>query len=170
MACDLCIVVARAENAVIGCNNRLPWRLPKDLQYFKAVTMGHPIIMGRKTYDSIGRPLPGRPNIVVTRQSDWSAEGVIVKHSLDDALAVAGTLCTELNVSRIMLIGGANLYEQAFARCKRLYLTEVHARVAGDTYFPDFDRTEWQELARESHQADDSNPYDYSFVVMERMQ
>ncbi len=160
----LALVVAVAENGVIGKNNSLPWRLPKDLAYFKQTTMGHPIIMGRLTFDSIGRPLPGRENIVVTRQHDWQSEGVSVAHSLTDALEKAR--CHANNWA--MLIGGANLYQQALPFCQRLYLTEVHASVAGDAYFPAFDRREWTEVSRQRHEADASNPYPYSFVVLDK--
>ncbi len=160
----LALVVAVAENGVIGKDNALPWRLPKDLKYFKETTMGHPIIMGRLTYDSIGRPLPGRKNIVITRQPDWAAEGTFTAHSIDAALEKANDSVN----SWAMLIGGANLYQQALPLCQRLYLTEVHAAVEGDAYFPDFNRGQWVETSRERHEADASNPYPYSFVVLDR--
>lgn len=175
---ELNLVVARAQNGVIGCDNGLPWRLPKDLAYFKKVTLGHPIIMGRKTYDSIGKPLPGRHNIVVTRQVNWSAQGASVAHSLAEAVTLAERHCSAESALtssdesaeplQVMIIGGANLYDQALAFCERLYLTEVHADVAGDVVFPAIDFTLWRELTRESHKADENNPYDYSFVVYQR--
>lgn len=163
---ELAIVVAVAANGVIGSNNELPWRLPEDLKYFKRTTMGHPIVMGRKTFDSIGKPLPGRKNIVVTRQTDWQHDGVDVVHNLEDAISLAKKVCREEGVERAMLIGGANLYEQALPECERLYLTEVHADVEGDAFFPKFARQQWREIEREDHFADDSNPYNYSFVVL----
>jgi len=165
---ELSIVVAVAENGVIGRDNALPWRLPEDLKYFKKITMGHPVIMGRKTFDSIGSPLPGRANIVVTRQPDWRVEGVLVAHNLESAIDMAKMDAEVNNVSQVMLIGGADLYTQGLIRCARLYLTEVHASVEGNAYFPKFDRDEWKEISRLSFAADDVNPYPYSFVVLER--
>ncbi len=159
--------MAVAANGVIGKENTLPWRLPEDLKYFKRITMGHPIVMGRLTFDSIGRPLPGRTNIVVTRQDSWVADGVEVAHGLDEALAIANKAYNDIDW--LMLIGGANLYEQALPQCKRLYLTEVHADVDGDAYFPKIDQREWVEVSRELHKADETNPYDYSFVVLDRV-
>lgn len=164
----LCLVVAVARNGVIGRDNDLPWRLPKDLAYFKRVTMGHPIIMGRKTFDSIGRPLPGRCNIVVTQQAQWHAEGVEVVHSLTEALDLARAKAREQGVDQIMLIGGAQLFVPALPMAQRLYLTQVHADVVGDTYFPEFELDDWHEVERENCFADDSNPFDYSFVVYNR--
>lgn len=161
------MVVAVSENGVIGKDNGLPWRLPKDLKHFKDTTMGHPIIMGRLTYDSIGRALPGRTNIVVTRQSDWAAPGVEVAHSLEEARELASR--AHAVSPWAMLIGGANLYLQALPFCDRLYLTEVHAQVDGDAFFPDLDRVAWKEISRQRHSSDESNPYDYSFAVLERM-
>lgn len=155
-------IVAMAENRVIGCDNTLPWRLPNDLKHFRRVTMGHPIIMGRKNYESIGKPLPGRTNIVVTRTPDYRAPGCVVVHSVEAALVAAG------NDAEIFVIGGAELYSQTLAQAGRLYLTEVHANVLGDVLFPSFDRAGWHELAREAHKADAEHGYDYSFVTLER--
>ncbi len=162
------LVVAVAENGVIGKENGLPWRLPEDLKYFKRITMGHPIVMGRLTYESIGRPLPGRQNIVVTRQKDWSAEGVEVVHSLPEALSAGKDAAKDAGLEQVMLIGGAELYRQAIDQAHRLYLTEVHSPVEGDAYFPEFDREKWREMSRERYSADASNPYSYSFVLLER--
>lgn len=162
--------MAVAENGVIGKENTLPWRLPEDLKYFKRITMGHPIVMGRLTFDSIGKPLPGRTNIVVTRQKSWEKEGVEVAHSLDDALNIGRNVVEDTgDINWLMLIGGANLYEQALPQCRRLYLTEVHADVEGDAFFPSIDRQQWKEISREFYAADESNPYDYSFVVLDRV-
>ena len=156
------IIVAMDKNNVIGMDNDLPWRLSADLKHFKAVTMGKPIVMGRKTYESIGRPLPGRKNIVMTRSSDFSADGCTVVNSLDEAMHEAG------DVDEIMIMGGAGLYEQMLAHANRLYLTEVHAEVEGDVYFPEFDKREWIKVEREAHIADEKNEFDYSFIILEK--
>jgi len=124
--------------------------------------MGKPLIMGRKTHESIGRPLPGRKNIIMTHSSGFIAEGCTVVHSLDDAFQAAG------DANEVMIMGGAGLYEQSLERANRLYLTEVHAYVSGDVYFPEFDKDDWIEIEREDHSSDDKNDFDFSFVVMER--
>lgn len=157
------IVVAKSENDVIGRDGDLPWRLPADLQHFKATTLGHPLVMGRKTHESIGRPLPGRHNIVVSRQTDYLAAGCTVAGSLEQAITVAHP------ATEIMIIGGATLYAAALPRAERIYLTEVHAQLSGDTCFPRIDRDAWREVTRERHAADDANDHDYSFVVLERL-
>ncbi|MDG9670722.1 dihydrofolate reductase [Hahella sp. CR1] len=164
MSAVLSIVVARAENGAIGVENTLPWRLSNDLQYFKRVTMGKPIIMGRKTFDSIGRPLPGRTNIVVTRNKDWRHDGVSVAHSLEEAVSLA----EREPVEEVMLIGGAELYRQGLAAAQRVYLTEVKTSVQGDAFFPELDPADWRETSRESHPADEKNQYPHDFVVFER--
>lgn len=164
----LSLIVAMAENRVIGRDNKLPWYLPQDLKYFKAVTMGKPIIMGRKTYESIGKPLPGRPNIVVSRNPDWQADGVTVKHELEQALSYGESLLEINGGDELMLIGGAQLYEAALPMAQRLYLTQVHAEVEGDAYFPEFEQSQWREVGREDFQAEGPNPYDYSFIVMDK--
>jgi dihydrofolate reductase len=157
------IIAALAENRVIGVNNTLPWRLPNDLRHFRRLTTGHAIILGRKNYESIGKPLPERTNIVITRNRDFHANGCLVAHSLDEALALAG------NDPEIFVIGGAEIYRAALARTNRLYLTRVHATIAGDTFFPEFDETEWREISRERHERDERHTYAYSFVVLERI-
>lgn len=158
----LSLIVAMARNRVIGRANGLPWRLPADLKHFKALTVGKPVIMGRKTFASIGKPLPERHNIVVTRDPQFSAAGVSVAHSLEDALRLAQP------APEVMLIGGAQLYAQALPQVQRIYLTLIDADVAGDAYFPDYDDREWLVTARVNHEADAGNPYAYSFVVLER--
>jgi dihydrofolate reductase len=163
------LIVAAAQNRVIGRNNNLPWYLPNDLKYFKQATMGKPIIMGRKTYDSIGKPLPGRPNIIITRNSEFTAEGVIVARSLKDAIAQAEDLAFINGAEEVMIIGGAQIYAESLPSADRLYLTEVHADVEGDAYFPEYDANDWQEQGREDFTAIDPNPYDYSFVVYDRV-
>jgi len=147
---------------VIGLEGDLPWHLSADLKRFKAMTMGKPLIMGRKTHDSIGRPLPGRKNIVLTQSQEFNAEGCAVVHSLEEAILTAG------EVDEVMIMGGSGIYDQSLDRANRLYITEVHADVSGDVYFPEFDIGEWVEIEREDHSADDKNDFDYSFVVMER--
>ncbi|MDN0074594.1 dihydrofolate reductase [Crenobacter sp. SG2303] len=155
------LVVAMAENRAIGINNTLPWHLPEDLKHFKAVTLGKPVVMGRKTWDSIGRPLPGRRNIVVTRNADWAADGAEPAHSLGAALALAG------DAEEICVIGGAELYGQAIESADRLLVTEVGLTVAGDAFFPVIDRSRWQETGRESHQREDGLVY--AFVEYRRL-
>ena len=162
------MIVAAAENGVIGRNNALPWRLAEDLRYFKRVTMGKPIVMGRKTFESIGRPLPGRTNIVITRREAYQAEGVRVVSGLDEALQLAEDIALIDGVEELMVIGGAEIYAAALPRAQRLYLTEVHANVEGDAVLPPVDWSEWQEVSRERHAAVPPNPYDYSFVLFER--
>ncbi|WP_045855974.1 dihydrofolate reductase [Teredinibacter purpureus] len=165
---DLAIVVAVARNGTIGRDNDLPWRLPKDLQHFKRTTMGFPIVMGRNTFDSIGKPLPGRTNIVVTRQQGWSAEGVAVTHSLEQAITVGREKAAASGVNTVMVIGGADFYRQVLPQVATLFLTEVHADIEGDVHFPPIDKEQWVEQARENHEADGVNPYPYSFVTLKR--
>ncbi len=164
----LSLIVAVARNGVIGRNNALPWHLPEDLRYFKQVTMGKPIVMGRKTFESIGRPLPGRTNIVVTRRDDYAPEGVQLVASLEQAMALAGDIALIDGVEELMVIGGAEIYAAALPLARRLYITEVDADVEGDTYLPPVDWEEWQEVSRQRHAAGGGNPYPYSFVVYER--
>lgn len=161
------LVVAAARNRAIGLNNRMPWHLPEDLKYFKRVTMGKPVIMGRNTFESIGKPLPGRPNIVISRNGGYKADGITLVNSLEAALLAAQQLLPQ-GVDEIMVIGGAQIYAQALPRADRLYLTEVDAEPEADAFFPAIDRKEWQETAREAHAACERNPYPYSFVVLER--
>jgi dihydrofolate reductase len=165
----LAIIVAQDKNRAIGINNKLPWHLPEDLRYFKQVTMGKPIIMGRKTFESIGRPLPGRVNIVISRQENYAPEGVRVVNSLDDAAELAESICLIDGADEAMIIGGAQIYAQAIDRADRLYLTEVDAEINGDAWFPEFDRSAWNELGREDFLAEGPNPYNYSFIVLDRI-
>ena len=134
----LALIVAAAANNVIGCENRLPWHLPEDLKYFKATTMGKPIIMGRKTYDSIGRALPGRTNIVITRQQDWQAEGVLVAHDLDQAIELAEGVVTSADegIDEAVVIGGAEIYRASIKRAQKINLTRIKKKFPGDAYFP----------------------------------
>ena len=166
---QLAVIVAAAENGVIGRNNTLPWHLSEDLRYFKKVTLGKPIVMGRKTFESIGRPLPGRTNIVITRNPGFQAEGVRVVASLDDALRLAQDIASIEGVRELVVIGGAEIYKAAIPRADRLYITEVHASVEGDACLPPIEWSDWQEVGRERYPAQDPNPYDYSFVVYEHL-
>lgn len=163
----LSIIVAAAENGVIGRNNALPWHLSEDLQHFKRLTLGKPILMGRKTFESIGRPLPGRTNIVISTNPDYQPDGVRVVGSLPDALALAESIALIDGAEELMVIGGAQIYAEALPRAQRLYLTRVHAEVEGDAFLPAIDWSQWRETARERHTAVPPNPYDYSFVVYE---
>lgn len=157
-----------ATNRVIGKDNGLIWHLPNDLKFFKTKTMGKPMIMGRNTFESIGKPLPGRTNIVVTRSQTYSPDGVVVTHSLDEALSLARNTAANDNVDEIMIIGGAQIYEQSLNMADRLYLTQVHATLEGDAFFPEFDINDWREIEREDFTASDKNPFDYSFIVFDR--
>ncbi len=157
------MIAAMAEDRVIGLDNAMPWHLPADLQYFKRVTLGKPVIMGRKTYQSIGRPLPGRMNIVLTRDQDLQIAGVHCVQTVEQALALVE------EVAEVMVIGGATIYEQFLARATRLYLTFIELKVAGDTQFPDYQAVaDWREIEREEHSADQKNQYNYQFVTLER--
>lgn len=162
------IVVACANDGVIGKDNAMPWHLPADLQHFKRVTLGHPLIMGRKTFESIGRPLPGRTTFVITRQSDWQVDGVIVCHSLEDAYKQAENEARTLGVTTIMIVGGAEFYRQALPDVTRIYLTEIDLHVGGDAFFPKLDGGEWDIIRREHHSADAKNVTSYSFCELIR--
>ncbi|MBT8145271.1 MAG: dihydrofolate reductase [Gammaproteobacteria bacterium] len=164
----LSLICAMDENMVIGRNNSLPWHLPEDLKYFKRTTMGKCIIMGRKTYESIGRPLPGRTNIIVTRSRDYEVENARVVDCLTDAIELAETIAFIDGSDEAFVIGGAELYKHALPFVDRMHLTMVHAEVEGDTFFPDFDVEEWEEVDKAHFDADEANPYDYSICVFER--
>ena len=157
------LIVAMANNGVIGRDNRLPWRLPADLAHFKRVTMGKPMIMGRKTWESLPGLLPGRRHIVITRDQAYQAEGCTLAHSLDEALEAAG------NVPEVMVVGGGTIYKESLPRADRLYLTQVDLEVEGDAHFPEIDFSQWRELKRETHAADDSNPHSCIFLELERI-
>ncbi len=156
------IIVALARNRVIGANNRLPWRLSDDLQLFKKTTLGHAIIMGRKTWQSIGRVLPGRENIVLTRDQKFQAPGCVVVHSLEEILK------SKRPEDECFIIGGASLYESALPIAFKLYLTEIDAVVEGDVYFPAFDYDEWQEIYRRKFVKNEKNQYNFTFRIMQR--
>ena len=156
----LSVIAAMAKNRVIGIDNTLPWHLPEDLRHFKALTMGHHIVMGRKTYESIGKPLPGRVTVIVTRDAAYRAEGCVIAPSLDAAIAACG------GDAEIFFVGGAELYAQILPRAQRLYLTEIQAEYAGDARFPAVDASRWIETAREHRVAADGLAYD--FVTYQR--
>ncbi|MFY0657240.1 MAG: dihydrofolate reductase [Neptunomonas phycophila] len=164
----LAMIVAQSSNRVIGRDNKLPWYLPGDLKYFKQATMGKPIIMGRKTFESIGKPLPGRLNIVISRDASFTAQGIKVVMSLPDAIELAESQALIDGVDEAMIIGGAQIYALALPEVERLYITQVHADIEGDAYFPEFNRSQWTELGREDFSAQGPNPYDYSFIVYQR--
>ena len=163
----LSLIVAVSRNGVIGVDNKLPWHLPEDLKYFKSVTMGKPLVMGRKTYDSIGRPLPGRTNIVVTRDPKWQAAGVEVAQSLEAALEVGRNACVKVGADEIMVIGGEQIYRMTLPAADRLYLTQVDADVEGDAFFPDVDFSEWKQVAEQLPQVTDTHPY--RFLQFDRL-
>ena len=151
------------DDRVIGVDNSLPWKLPSDMKWFRQHTLGKPIVMGRKTFESFGgRTLPDRPNIIITRDENYKVEGAIVTHSIDEALKAAG------NVDEVMIIGGASFYEQMLPRADRMYLTFVHADVDGDAWFPEYDESNWQETERVDVEADEKNAFDHSFVILQR--
>ena len=156
------LVVAVARNGVIGKDNHLPWRLPDEIAYFKRVTMGNPVIMGRRTWESIGKPLAGRKNIVVTHRRDYQAPGCTVVHSLQEAWKAAE------GAEEACVIGGTTLFEESLPVADRIHYTEVEADVEGDTFFPPFDRREWEVREVERHSADDRHAYPYRILVMDR--
>lgn len=158
------LIFAMDEHNAIGVNNTLPWHLPADLKKFKQDTMGHHIIMGRKTYESIGRPLPGRTSIVVSRQEDYSAEGVKVAPALEQALHIA----RKAGETEAFIIGGAQLFRDAMPLADRFYLTRIHHTFTADTYLPAIDMREWEELERKDFQPDEKNKYPYSFITLKR--
>lgn len=157
------IIAAMADDRAIGIDNSLPWKLPADMKWFRRHTLGKPIIMGRKTFESFGgRPLPERTNIVITHDTNYKADGIVVVHSIDEAIAAAG------DVAEVMIIGGESFYRQMLPVADRFYLTQVHGRFEADAFFPEFDMNDWHEVAREEHTADEKNEFDCSFIVLER--
>lgn len=154
------LISALANNRVIGYRNQLPWHLPADLRHFKALTLGKPILMGRRTYESIGKPLPERRNVVISRQQDFMAPGCDCVNSVEEALKLTS------DAEEVMVIGGANLYQQTLPLADYLYLTLIHHDFHGDTFFPEWKSEEWQEIQRSDFPADLKNPYPYSFIVL----
>lgn len=158
----LSIIVAAARNNAIGKNNQLLWHMPADLKFFKETTVGHPVVMGRKTFDSVGKPLPKRRNIVITRNPDFSAEGVEVCLSLEDALGLLD------NKEENFIVGGSEIYKMSLPYCDRIYFTEIDGDFEADTFFPEIDAEEWHLISKEEHHADERNPYNYRFLTYER--
>ena len=156
------LIAAMGKGRVIGIENRLPWRLPADMKHFRALTMGKPVLMGRKTFDSIGKPLPGRTNIVVSQDLAFQPPGVKLARSITEALMLGE------EAEEIMVIGGASFYAQLLPQAQRLYITEIHHKFAGDAFFPEWNPGEWREIERSDHPADADNSYSYSFVTLER--
>lgn len=157
-------IVAMSENRVIGNANRLPWHLPADLKHFKQITTGHPIIMGRKTFESIGKPLPNRTNIVISRDQHFKPQMTIVVSSIEEAIKEAAKSTND----EIFIIGGAQIFEQSLALVNRIYLTIIHEDFMGNILFPELPKTEWKEIDRDFHGKDAENHYDYSFLILER--
>lgn len=157
------MIVAMAENRAIGKDNELLWHLPKDFKHFKAVTMGKPILMGRKTYESIGKPLPGRKNIVITRDTHFAAEGVVIVHSIDAALEESKEF------DDVMVIGGASFYEQMLPEVTTLYVTVVHQHFDADAFFPEIKADEWRMVEQVRHEADEKHAYPFSFITYQRV-
>ena len=162
------LIAAIAENGVIGREGDMPWHIKSELQYFKKTTKGKPIVMGRKSFESLGSPLPGRANIVITRDSSYTKEGILVRHSLEDGLNLAREIAEKDGKDEIFIGGGAEIYSLTLPLADRLYLTEVHLKPAGETKFPSFDRSSWQETKREFHKAAPGEAADYTITVLER--
>lgn len=158
----LSIIVAMAQNRTIGVNNTLPWRCPEDLKHFKALTLGHHLIMGRKTYDSIGKPLPGRTTVVVSRDRSLEIGGCLIAHSLPEAV----TACS--GDDEVFIVGGAEIYAQSLMLADTLYITEIQQAIEGDAHFPDFDKRAWRETAREVRAQESPQPLRYHFVTYQR--
>ena len=158
------LIVAATTNNAIGKDNQLLWHLPNDLKFFKNTTWGMPVIMGRKTFESVNKPLPGRINIVITRQTDWKADGVIVAVDLDDAIHKA----RETNCKEVFIIGGGEIYAQALRKANKIYLTRVHTQIEADTFFPEVNEDEWELLSNEDFLADEKHLFDYSFQKWQR--
>ena len=165
----VCLIVAMARNRAIGAGGGLPWRISDDLKNFKHLTLGKPVIMGRKTYESLGKPLAERPNIVITRNRSYPDDGIYVVEDLEAALKAAGAFSRITGEAEVMVIGGAEIYRQALPLAERIYMTEVHAEVEGDAFFPELDAGQWREVGRIDHEATDpKNEHPFSFVTLER--
>ncbi len=158
------LVVAAGTNNAIGKDGKLPWHLPNDLRHFKNVTWGLPVVMGRKTFESLGKPLPGRKNIVITRQAGWKAEGTVAVKKIEDALFVA----SETDAKEIMVIGGGEIFRSLFDKAGRIYMTRVEASPEADTFFPVIDPKHWWLISQKQHEADEKHAYNYAFEIWER--
>ena len=164
------LIAAVAENNVIGANGDMCWKIKSELQYFKKTTVGYPVIHGRKSFESLGAPLPGRANIVITRDQNYAADGITVVHTLDDAIRLAKEIATKEGKDGVFIAGGAEIYRATLPMAEKLYLTEVHMAPAGETLFPAFDRSLWRETKREFHAAQQGESADYTITVLERIQ
>ncbi|HUR65207.1 MAG TPA: dihydrofolate reductase [Chitinophagaceae bacterium] len=158
-------VVAAANNNGIGKDGKMPWHLPNDMRHFKNVTWGMPVVMGRKTFESLGKVLPGRKNIVITRQPGWKVDGTVGVKTIEDALFVA----KEADANEVMVIGGGEIYKALFDKAKRIYMTRVEANPEADTFFPAITSKDWHLMSQQDHEADEKNAYNYSFQVWERI-
>ncbi|HEY6506181.1 MAG TPA: dihydrofolate reductase [Chitinophagaceae bacterium] len=165
MGVSISLVVAAAKNNVIGKDNQLLWSLPNDMKFFKNITWGMPVVMGRKTFQSLGKPLAGRKNIIITRRDDWKVDGTIPVKNPDDAIF----LVKNMDMKEMMVIGGGEIYQMFFEKAKRIYITRVDAEPEGDTYFPAIDPKVWKLVSQKDHEADGKNKYAYSFQVWERI-
>jgi dihydrofolate reductase len=159
------LIVAAAKNNAIGKDGKLPWHLPNDMKHFKNITWGMPIVMGRKTFESLGKPLRGRKNIVITRQPGWKADGVITVKNIEDAMFVV----KEADAKEVMVIGGGEIYKTLFEKARRIYLTRVEAEPEADTFFPSLKPEEWHLMSQQNYEADEKNAYNYSFQTWERI-
>ncbi|WP_273719914.1 MULTISPECIES: dihydrofolate reductase [unclassified Bartonella] len=168
MTLPICLIAAVAENGVIGREGAMPWKLSTDLQRFKALTFGKPIIMGRKTWDSLGRPLPGRTNIVITRNGTWRAEGAVIVHSLSQACSVAKRIASQNDADAIFIIGGGEIFQQGLHIADKIFLTEVLASIKGDSFFPVFDKEKWTLVQTQYIPEGDKDSHPTRFVVYER--
>ena len=158
-------VVAAATNNGIGKDGKLPWHIPNDMKFFKNTTWGMPVVMGRKTFESLGKVLPGRKNIVITRQTSWKVEGTVAVKSIEDAMFLA----KQADVNEVMVIGGGEIFRSLFDKAKRIYMTRVEADPEADTFFPSIDPAQWFLVSQQNHEADEKNAYNHSFQVWERM-
>jgi len=163
------LIAAVGENGVIGKGSEMPWRIKSEMQYFKRTTQGHPVVMGRKSFESLGKPLPGRANIIISRNPDYRIDGCVTVTSLDEGLAAARDIAARDGIDEIFIGGGSEIYRQTLPAADRLYLTEVHLAPEGDIRFPAFDRTEWREVKREFHAAKEGESADYTITVLERV-
>lgn len=168
MTVPIALIAALSQNRVIGRDNAMPWHLPEDLRHFKAITLGKPVVMGRKTFESIGRPLPGRTNIVITRRADWHHDGVTTCPTVSQALEAAEAAARRDAAAEIMVIGGAQIYARTINRARRLYLTEIATALEGDAFFPPLDRHQWRETDRRPGK--DAGGLRYDFVIYERIE
>lgn len=162
------LIAAVADNGVIGTGNGLPWRIKSEMKYFKETTMGHPVIHGRKSYETLNKPLPGRTNIIVTRDENYKAEGAIVTHTIEDAIKAAKTIAQKDGKGEIFVLGGAEIYKLALPLADKIYYTEIHMNAAGDVRFPAFDREDWHEVRRETREALPDEDAGYTITVLER--